>query len=84
MRITHEQLQDIYNVMTKVAWAELSRLHLRQPLSAKIHDGAGTTLVTLGLAELAGRQNAEHIITDLGVAIWEDHRPPAYHRRRHQ
>jgi hypothetical protein len=84
MRITNEQLQEIYKVMTKVAWTELGQLHVRHPLSSRIHEGAGTTLVNLGLAEFVGRLNAEHMITDLGVAIWDTHRPAVYHRRRHR
>ncbi|MCP4573302.1 MAG: hypothetical protein GY838_13185 [bacterium] len=81
MRITNEQLQQIYAGMTKIAWTELGRLHRRHPLAAAIHASAGPTLIELGLAEFAGRQNSEHIITDLGEAIWETHQPETHHRR---
>lgn len=80
MRITNEQLQEIYTDMTKIAWKELGRLHRNDPVAVRIHEGAGSTLVSLRLAELAGRQNAVHAITDLGAAIWETHRPAVYHR----
>ncbi|KKN87371.1 hypothetical protein LCGC14_0258260 [marine sediment metagenome] len=82
MRITHEQAQQIYEDMHPIAWEELGRLHVRAPLGLTLNGHATATLVHLKLAEPIGRQNLEHTITELGAAIWENHRPPSYHRRQ--
>jgi hypothetical protein len=78
--LSYDQLQDILGDMHPWAWAELGRLHVRQPLGARISGRAVATLEHLGLAKPIGRQNLEHGITTLGAHIWKRHRPEEYRR----
>lgn len=82
MRISHEKVMEILDVMTPNSWRFLEKVVLRDPVGAEMPNTWSVKLLGLGVVRLVGRMRNQHVLTPLGRYVWDNHRPRKVPRSR--